>query len=129
MSNMIHTQERTKWSMPGLLLRLEGTAVLLGSLLIYSRLEYSWGIFFLLLLWPDSAMLVYVVNKRAGIIAYNILHTYALPISLILLSLLLAWSPGIQIALIWFAHIGLDRLVGYGLKYPNEFKDTHLNRV
>lgn len=129
MSNMIYTQERKKWSMPGLLLRLEGTAVLLGSLLIYGRLEYSWGIFLLLLLWPDSAMLVYVLNKRAGIITYNILHTYALPISLILLSLLLAWSPGIQIALIWFTHIGLDRLVGYGLKYPNEFKDTHLNRV
>jgi hypothetical protein len=38
-------------------------------------------------------------------------------------------SLALVVALVWFAHIGMDRLVGYGLKYPTESKDTHLGRV
>lgn len=118
-----------KWSMPGLMLRLEGTAVLLASLWLYGRLQFNWGFFFLLFLAPDAALLVYLANKRLGIVIYNLLHTYALPISLVLAALLFNWSGGVQLALIWLAHIGMDRFVGYGLKYSGEFSDTHLSRV
>ena len=30
------------------------------------------------------------------------------------------------LALVWLAHIGLDRLLGMGLKYNDRFAHTHL---
>ena len=35
----------------------------------------------------------------------------------------------VQLALIWLGHIGMDHALGYGLKYPTAFGDTHLQRV
>jgi hypothetical protein len=58
-----------------------------------------------------------------------VVHTYTLPALLMALALATQWPLGVQLALIWFAHIGMDRTVGYGLKYPTEFKDSHLQRV
>lgn len=59
---------------------------------------------------------------------YNALHTSALPAILAVLAFAGQWGPSIDIALIWFAHVGMDRMLGYGLKYPSAFKDTHLQR-
>ncbi len=128
MNNMQMTQG-FGFRSPAIMLRLEGLAVLLLALFAYGRLEGSWLIFFLLLLWPDIAMVAYVVNKSVGTAVYNTLHTYTLPIILIAASILFSWPFGVQLALIWFAHIGMDRLFGYGLKYPSAFKDTHLTRL
>jgi len=120
---------QNKWSMPGVLLRIEGVAVLLTAVYLYHYLSYSWLAFALLLLFPDLAIIVYAINKKAGTIAYNLLHTYTFPLVLAVVSFAIASSIGLQIALIWIAHIGMDRTVGYGLKYTTDFKDTHLNRV
>ncbi|GCE31572.1 hypothetical protein KDA_70560 [Dictyobacter alpinus] len=60
---------------------------------------------------------------------YNLIHTYVLPIALLAISLLISNPLLLLFALIWLSHIGLDRLLGFGLKYPTIFKDTHLNRV
>jgi hypothetical protein len=57
------------------------------------------------------------------------LHSYPLPLALTAVAFTLSWSTGLQIAIIWLAHIGLDRTVGYGLKYTGQFKETHLSRV
>lgn len=116
-------------TMPGLLLRLEGLVVLLVAVALYAYQGYSWLWFALLLLAPDLSFLAYAFNSRLGSIVYNAVHTYALPLLLALISLLAGSSLGQQLALIWLAHIGLDRLLGYGLKYPTGFKDTHLVRV
>lgn len=116
-------------TLPGLLLRLEGTAVLLTSLLLYHNLNLSWLTFAIFLLAPDISAIGYLVNTRVGSISYNIAHIYILPLIIAALAIRLDWSPGLQIALIWAAHIGMDRLFGYGLKYPDDFKHTHLNQV
>jgi hypothetical protein len=114
---------------PKFLLHAEGAAVLALSLWLYWLNGGNWWMFVLLILAPDLAMLGYLANVRVGSAVYNVVHTYLLPAILIVASRFAQSTLGIELALIWFAHIGGDRLVGYGLKYPTEFKDTHLGRV
>jgi hypothetical protein len=121
--------KQTKWGLPALLLRAEGTAVLAAAAFIYAQLGFSWLTFALLLLWPDLTFILYAANKQMGTVAYNLVHTYVFPIALAVIAIVSGWQPGIQFALIWFAHIGMDRVFGYGLKYSDDFKNTHLNRV
>lgn len=116
-------------SLPALLLRLEGLVVLVGSIALYAHQGGDWLPFVVLLLTPDLSMVGYTVNARVGALAYNAAHTYALPALLMALALAAGLPLLVQLALIWFAHIGMDRTVGYGLKYPTDFKDTHLARV
>jgi hypothetical protein len=117
-------------SMPRLLLHLEGAAVLLTAVILYGRFTgASWWLFALLLLVPDAAMLPYLVSARAGAISYNLVHTYTTPLLLGVISVLVGWQVGVVLALILLAHNGMDRLFGYGLKYPTRFKDTHLGRL
>ncbi|TFB19550.1 DUF4260 family protein [Filobacillus milosensis] len=111
------------------LLHLEGLAVLALSVYFYNHLDFSWLLFFVLLLTPDLSMFGYAVNNQVGAIIYNLFHTYILAIGFVLIGLILSNSLVLAIGLIWVAHIGMDRTVGYGLKYTTEFKDTHLNRV
>ena len=126
---MIAKQGAQGLSMPGLLLRIEGLSVLIVAAVIYGYQSYSWLMFALLLLAPDLSMLGYLFGQTIGSISYNLIHTYAFPLGLALISLLVDAPLGMQLALIWLAHIGMDRAVGYGLKYPTGFKDTHLERV
>jgi len=116
-------------SMPNYLLRLEGVAVFGVAVALYAMQGFSWWHFVLLLLVPDVSMLPYVINKRWGAVGYNFAHTYTVPLLLTAMSLLSSSDIVLKIALIWFAHIGMDRVVGYGLKYVTDFKDTHLGRV
>ena len=116
-------------SRPALMLRVEGATLLAGSVLLYWMGGGSWWLFVLLLLAPDLAMLGYLAGPRVGAVAYNVFHSYPLPAALGLLGLFVGAPLAISVALVWFAHIGMDRLVGYGLKYPAGFKDTHLQKV
>lgn len=114
---------------PVVLLRVEGLALLIAAVAIYSQQGGSWWLFALLLFTPDLAMLGYLAGPHAGAAVYNMVHTSALPILLALI----AWFTGgtvlLLVSLIWLAHIGLDRLVGYGLKLPTGFSDTHLGQI
>lgn len=74
-------------------------------------------------------MVGYLFGARTGSLAYNIVHSYTLPLAFAVISLVVGAPLGVQLALIWLAHIGMDRTVGYGLKYQTGFKDTHLQRV
>ena len=115
--------------MPLILLRLEGAAVLVAALILYAQSSFSWWQFALLLLAPDLSMIGYLRDTAVGSLSYNVVHSYILPLALALVGLLSAGDLALQLALIWLAHIGMDRLVGYGLKYPDDFKATHFNRV
>jgi hypothetical protein len=110
-----------------LLLRLEGLAVLLVSILLFAQGGASWLLFAVLFLAPDLSFLGYLAGPRVGAASYNALHTYVGPL-LLAVALVLNGSP-LAVALIWTAHVGLDRLLGYGLKYPRGFSETHLGRI
>jgi hypothetical protein len=114
---------------PSWLLRVEGAVVFIIALVLYGRLESGWLMFGVLFLVPDVSMMGYVVNPKIGATIYNLVHAYALPAVLGLVGLFTANGLLASLGLIWFAHIGLDRLLGFGLKYPTEFKDTHLQHV
>ena len=114
---------------PATLLRVEGVALLALSVLLYWVNGGSWLLFGLLLLAPDLSMLGYLAGPKVGAAIYNAFHTYAMPAVVGALGMIFASPVAMAVALIWFAHIGVDRTVGYGLKYPTSFKDTHLQRV
>lgn len=116
-------------SMPRLFLHLEGLGLLAGSVFFYTNQQFGWGWFALFLLTPDLVMLVYMINKHWGEVSYNLVHTTIFPLILTVVSVLAGSSLGLQISLIWLAHIGMDRLVGYGFKYPGSFKETHFSRI
>jgi hypothetical protein len=114
---------------PAVLLRLEGAALFGLSLYGYHSLGASWLVFLALFLWPDLAMLGYLANVRVGAALYNLVHTEVFPLVLAGIAYSTHRSNWLAFALIWFAHIGWDRMLGYGLKYPTFFKDTHLQRI
>jgi hypothetical protein len=109
------------------LLRLEGAAVLVASVYAYHWAHGSWLLFALLFLTPDLSMFGYLLNAGAGSIAYNAIHTYVGPLLLAAYSTATDRRTALLISLIWIAHIGFDRLLGFGLKYRTQFKDTHLS--
>ena len=78
---------------------------------------------------PDLSFLAYLVSPRIGAIAYNALHSTTGPFALFAVAFWAAEGVGEKIALIWLAHVGLDRALGYGLKYAASFNDTHLGRI
>ncbi len=116
-------------SMPGLILRLEGLAVFVGSIALYIDQGWNGFVFAVLLFAPDLAMLGYMRDARIGAHIYNVFHFYALPLALLIGAYLAGNAAGMMIAAIWLAHIGLDRALGFGLKYETDFKDTHMQRV
>ena len=111
------------------LLRIEGLAVAASSAVLYARTGASWWLFAALWLAPDLSMLGYLAGPCRGARVYNAFHTYLLPAVLALSALLLHVQAALPIALIWANHIGVDRLLGYGLKYSNGFGWTHLSRL
>jgi hypothetical protein len=115
--------------LPRRLLRLEGLALVAGALTLYFHLGFGWIVLLVLILAPDLSMLGYLANPQVGSIAYDLAHTEIWPLCLAVAGVLGGTDALVQVALIWLAHIGVDRLLGYGLKYPTGFKDTHLQRV
>lgn len=114
---------------PAILLRIEELALLTAAILLYRHLHFSWLLFAILFLAPDLFMLGYLLNTRIGAALYNLAHTLFIPLTLLAAALYLQRPTVTAIALIWAAHIAFDRLLGYGLKYPTQFKDTHLQRI
>jgi hypothetical protein len=107
-------------------LRLEGLAVAAVTALLYARTGASWWLFAALWLVPDLSMLGYLAGSCWGARTYNAVHSYVAPLTLALLALVLGQFVLLPFALIWVNHISIDRLMGYGLKYPAGFGWTHL---
>lgn len=114
---------------PLLLLRLEGLAVAALTLVFYARTGASWWLFAALWLAPDLSMLGYLYRPCWGARLYNAAHTYILPALLLISAVAFGAKAELPFALIWTNHIGVDRLLGYGLKYANGFGWTHLGRL
>jgi hypothetical protein len=115
--------------LPRLLLHVEGAAVAAAAVVIYFWAGYPWWLLVVLALAPDLSIAAYAFGPQVGAVAYDTAHTYVLPVVLAALGLLADADVAVQVGLIWIAHIGVDRALGYGLKYPTRFEDTHLQRV
>ena len=111
------------------LLRLEGAVCALLALWLYSFSGLSWWWFARFILAPDLAMAGYLKDARTGALVYNAVHTWTAPFLLGALGWYLNASFAMGLAFIWAVHIGVDRALGYGLKLPTGFKDTHLGRI
>jgi hypothetical protein len=112
-----------------ILLRLEGLALLASMVLVYALWGGSWWVFALLLLLPDISLAAYLAGPGTGAIVYNAAHSTLIPAALAALGLALGAPLMVSLAIIWLAHIGMDRAVGYGLKYEAGFAFTHLGRI
>jgi hypothetical protein len=116
-------------SIPNVLIKLESALFAFGALSVYIQRGGSGWLFVLLILAPDLSALGYLRGVGLGSVTYNAVHTYLAPALLALVSTLVGWPVGIDVALIWCIHISADRALGFGLKYPTAFNDTHLNRI
>lgn len=120
-SNRIHP---VRW-----ILQLEGFAIFAVAVWAYVGTGGGWLFFAALILLPDLFMLGYLRGPRLGALVYNLGHTYPVPLGLLAVGYALGLPALVPVALIWVAHIGADRAMGFGLKYASGFKDTHLSRV
>src|SRR5215475_9376581 len=117
-------------SMPNVILRLEGLAQFAAAVAAYIAMQGSALLFVILLFAPDLSMLGYLAKPRIGSVIYNIVHTWIVPATLLALGMLVFHNDLLsQIALIWLAHIGMDRVFGFGIKYPTVFEDTHFQHI
>lgn len=112
-----------------LVLRLEGFALLAGAIVLYAAWGRSWLMFAVLLLAPDLSFAGYLAGRRFGTACYNAMHTTIGPLALGVVGVLLVSPVIVAVTLIWLAHIGIDRALGYGLKYDAGFGFTHLGRI
>jgi len=111
------------------LLRLEGLALFAAMVLLYAVWGGSWWLFAVLFLTPDLSFLAYLTDAKTGAIVYNGAHSYLAPVALMTLGFGIAEPLTLSIAMIWLAHIGFDRALGYGLKYAAGFGVTHLGSI
>ena len=111
------------------ILRLEEVGFFLFSIFLFAQLSFPWWYFPLLLFVPDLSMAGYALGPRIGAVIYNLIHHRGLALLAYVLGIYFA-LPGLALAgLIIFAHSSLDRVLGYGLKFPDSFSSTHLGRI
>ena len=111
------------------LLRLEGLALFAGMTLLYGVWDGSWWVYALLFLAPDLSFAAYLAGPRFGAMLYNAAHSYLAPMAMMTFGFAASSPLVLSIAMIWLAHIGFDRMLGYGLKYAEGFGFTHLGRI
>jgi hypothetical protein len=111
------------------LIKLEEFFLFLLSIYLFNQLDYSWWLYALLFLAPDLGMIGYLINPRVGALTYNLLHHKAIAVALFLIGVGLS-VPLMQLAgVIILGHSSADRVLGYGLKYPDAFRHTHLGWI
>lgn len=115
--------------LPRAILRAEGAAILAAALWAYAGTGEPWWPVLAFILAPDLSMLGYAGGPVLGAALYNLVHTLTPALILLSVAAALGKTSVAALALIWLAHIGLDRMLGYGLKYGSGFGDTHLGTV
>jgi len=112
-----------------LLLRAEQVALFVAGVVAYLALGGNWLLALPLLLVFDLSMVGYLTGPRTGAITYNLGHNLVVAAAVAGIG----WWTGIGwvqlLAALWVAHIGMDRSLGFGLKLPSDFRDTHLGRI
>ncbi|AST96280.1 Uncharacterised protein [Niallia circulans] len=111
------------------IVRVENGVAFALCFYIYIQLGFPIWLFFVLLLVPDITMIGYALNEKIGATVYNIGHSFTLPLLLTLFSFYFSNDNLLLISIIWIAHIFMDRLFGFGLKYQESFKNTHIQRL
>lgn len=130
----IPAPKRRAGASPRIHLHIDGVALLVTAVAAYVLVGGNWWLFGLLLFAPDLFMLGYLAGPRTGAVVYNLGHSLLWPAILIGLSLfVLNAEAGAtvlrSVGIVWAAHIGLDRALGYGYKYPTRFGDTDIARA
>jgi len=110
-------------------LRLEGLALLVAAGVAYQHFGSGWCSFVLWFLLPDIAFLAYLAGPRWGALAYNTTHATPGALAVLLFGIFAGGRVWLSAGLIWLAHIGFDRALGYGLKYAAGFRLTHLGMI
>ena len=114
---------------PRVFLRIESCALAIAAIIAFSRTGQSWWLFAGLILVPDLSMLAYLAGPQQGARVYNAVHIYVGPLVLGGVAFLAASSVALAVALVWAAHISIDRMLGYGLKHAESFGVTHLGAI
>ena len=128
--NTTHTPSGATYGGVRWLLRAEGLVFLLLACAGYAQWgNLSWWWFAALFLLPDLAFFGYAINARIGAMCYNAAHSTIGPAALLTWAVVQGNNTALSLALIWWAHIGFDRALGYGLKYTQGFCFTHLGRI
>lgn len=112
------------------LLILEELALFLGSVLLFGlATTYSWWVFAILFFLPDVSFAAYLINTKIGSWIYNLLHHKGIMIGLILAGYFAEIEWLLAVGIVFLGHAAFDRVFGYGLKFPDDFKHTHLGRI
>jgi hypothetical protein len=111
------------------LLRIEEAFMLGLAVYLNSFLPFAGWVFWALFLLPDIGMLGYVINTRVGAITYNLFHHKGIAIAIYLAGYFLTMHELTLAGVVLFGHSSFDRMLGYGLKYPDNFKNTHLGWI
>ncbi|HMI77374.1 MAG TPA: DUF4260 domain-containing protein [Ferruginibacter sp.] len=112
-----------------LTLKLEELAMLIVTICYLYAMGYAWWSYLLLALAPDISMLGYVAGNKAGAFCYNLFHHKGIAIACFMIGLLYDIDVLVLIGIILFGHSSMDRFFGYGLKYEEGFKFTHLGSI
>ena len=110
-------------------LRLDGLVLLASALILFAATHQPWWLVPAVILLPDLFMLGYLRGTRVGAAVYNLGHAYPLPAAMSLAGAVWHHPLTLALGLLWLAHIGMDRALGYGLKFTSAFRDTHLGRI
>ncbi|MEK7571713.1 MAG: DUF4260 domain-containing protein [Patescibacteria group bacterium] len=111
------------------LAHLEGLSIFLLSCYLYWILQFDLVLFLAVFLLPDLSMVGYLIDKKLGALCYNLIHNYSTAVVFVILGIAGEAPIITALGIILAAHIGIDRFLGYGLKYPTHFKDTHLQKL
>lgn len=110
-------------------LRLEEALMFIGSIYLFSLTDFRWWWYPALILAPDIGMLGYLSSPRVGAFFYNLFHHKGLAVVVMVLGWYFTNDWALLTGIILFGHSSLDRMLGYGLKYPDSFKNTHLGQL
>ncbi|WP_424962588.1 DUF4260 domain-containing protein [Ekhidna sp.] len=111
------------------LIKLEELAMFLLSIYLFSLLDFAWWVFLLLILTPDIGMLGYLINPKVGAFTYNLFHHKGIALLILVFGWVAISEEILLTGIILFGHASMDRIFGYGLKFSDNFKHTHLGNL
>ena len=112
-----------------MILKVEELGQFVLGIVLFSQLQYDWWVFLVWILVPDIGMLGYLINTKIGAITYNVFHHKGIAIMLLLMGMFFLGDVCTLVGIILFSHASMDRIFGYGLKYSDSFKRTHLGTI
>ena len=111
------------------LLRIEELSMFGLSIFLFTFTDLAWWSYLVFILAPDLGMLGYLAGNRTGAICYNLCHHKGVAIIVLMAGFWLQNDRLLFSGCILFGHSSLDRIFGYGLKYNDAFKHTHLGWI